>query len=247
MPIAPLLLTLAAGLSTVIGGCIALGRSSPSAAFHARALGFAAGVMLYLSFFDLFPLGLSLLTGPRAELIAVLCLLGGFSLLFLLDHPKKRQDRDTGTQTMRRLGLVSAISVLLHNLPEGIATFTTASASLSIGIPVAIAIALHNIPEGIAIAAPLRRAGKSRLYALGWTAISGLSEPIGGVIGYLLLRPFLSDTLFGVLYTGVAGVMIALSLLLLLPASAALASPRLGAKYSLIGMGVIALALIVLG
>lgn len=227
----PLILTSAAGLATVLGGWIAL-IGKPSRTFHARSLGFAAGVMLYLSIADLLPLGISLLPEPGAHFLGVCCFLLGITLPLLLSALGNVFSSDAAPdRQLHRLGLLSALSILLHNLPEGIATFTAAGADLSLGIPVAIAIALHNIPEGIAIAVPLRRAGESNRRVLLATAVSGLSEPIGGLIGWCILR-FLSgagvgtcselSTLFGILYTVVSGIMTALAVGILLPTAVTL-------------------------
>lgn len=229
----PLILTSAAGLATVLGGWIAL-IGKPSRNFHAQSLGFAAGVMLYLSIADLLPLGISLLPVSGSPLLGICCFLLGIAFPLLLSALGDTFSSDAAPdRQMHRLGMLSAFSILLHNLPEGIATFTAAGVDLSLGIPVAVAIALHNIPEGIAIAVPLRRAGESNRKVLLATAISGLSEPLGGLIGWGILH-FLSqagfgtgsgtDMLFGLLYTGVSGIMTALAVGILLPTAVTLQS-----------------------
>ena len=145
-----------------------------------------------------------------------------------------------------RTGMVTAAALALHNIPEGFATFVAALQAPEIAIPVVAAIALHNIPEGLAVAVPVRRATGSRSKAFWLATMTGLAEPVGAVIGYLLLAPLLSGDAMGAILAGVAGVMVFVSLDELLPAAEETGEHHT-VIYSLIaGMAVMALTLLVL-
>ncbi|MCM3417718.1 ZIP family metal transporter, partial [Bacillus intestinalis] len=126
-------------------------------------------------------------------------------------------DDDGRSRRLMRMGMLTAVAIALHNFPEGFATFVSALQEPSVAIPVAVAIALHNIPEGLSVSVPIYHATGNRRKAFTWSFLSGLAEPAGGILGYLLLRPFLTDALFGVVFAGVAGIMVFVSLDKLLP------------------------------
>lgn len=145
-----------------------------------------------------------------------------------------------------RTGTVTAAALALHNVPEGFATFVAALQAPEVAIPVVAAIALHNIPEGLAVAVPVRRATGSRAKAFWLASMTGMAEPVGAVIGYLLLAPLLSGEAMGAILAGVAGVMVFVSLDELLPAAEETGEHHT-VIYSLIaGIAVMALTLIVL-
>ncbi|MBB5830809.1 zinc transporter ZupT [Brachybacterium aquaticum] len=145
-----------------------------------------------------------------------------------------------------RTGTVTALVLALHNVPEGFATFVAALQTPEVAIPVVAAIALHNIPEGLAVAVPVRRATGSRSKAFWLATMTGLAEPVGAVIGYLLLAPLMSGGAMGAILAGVAGVMVFVSLDELLPAAEETGEHHT-VIYSLIaGMAVMAVTLLVL-
>jgi ZIP family zinc transporter len=143
-----------------------------------------------------------------------------------------------------RMGLFTALAVAIHNFPEGLVTFLAAMQDPSLGIPVAIAIAIHNIPEGIAVAVPIFYATGSRVRALWISFLSGLSEPLGALIGYILLFRYLSNSLFGLLFASVAGIMVFISLDELLPAAREYGEPHLSLYGLLAGMMVMSVSLL---
>jgi ZIP family zinc transporter len=153
--------------------------------------------------------------------------------------------KTTGTELFRT-GAMTALALTIHNFPEGLATFVTALGDPEVAIPVAAAIALHNVPEGIAVAMPMYYATGNRKRALGYSFASGLAEPLGAVIGYLLLRNFLSDTLFGVIFAAVAGIMVFISIDELLPSAHEYGEHHLSIYGFIGGMAVMAISLIVL-
>jgi len=143
-----------------------------------------------------------------------------------------------------RTGLLSAVVIGIHNLPEGVATFAAGLSDLSIAIPITIAIAIHNIPEGIAVSIPIYYATNSRKKAFWYSFSSGLAEPVGGLIGYLILRTYLNEVVLGATFSIIAGIMVFISLDELLPTAKEYGKPH-AAIYGLIaGISVMALSLI---
>ena len=130
------------------------------------------------------------------------------------------------------------------NFPEGIATFTAALAEPSLGVAIAIAIAIHNIPEGIAVSVPIFYATGDRKKAFLYSFTSGISEPVGALVGYLVLAPIMSPAVFGILFAGVAGIMVFISLDELLPAAEQYGEHHLCIYGLISGMIVMALSLL---
>lgn len=126
---------------------------------------------------------------------------------------------EDGLSRLRRTGVFTALAIGIHNFPEGLATFTMALHEPATGVAIAAAVAIHNIPEGIAVSVPLYYATGSRAKAFTWSFLSGLAEPIGALTGFLLLLPFFTPAVFGLLFAAVAGIMVFISLDELLPAA----------------------------
>ncbi len=159
---------------------------------------------------------------------------------------REASPQDAKQQRLLRMGVVTAIAIAVHNFPEGFATFLSGLQDPKLAIPIAVAIALHNIPEGIAVSAPIYYATGSRRKALWWSFASGLAEPLGAVIGYLVLRPFLSDTLFGIAFASVAGIMVYISLDELLPTAEEYGEHHLAIGGVVAGMAVMAVSLLLM-
>jgi ZIP family zinc transporter len=251
-------LTAVAGLATGIGSALALLARRTNTRFLSAALGFSAGVMIYISFVEI-------LADARTSLVAalgarpgawltVIAFFGGISLTAIIDwivpavenphemHRVEEMRRKPDAQLMR-LGLVSAAAIALHNFPEGIATFMATLDQPRLGVGIATAVALHNIPEGIAVAVPVFYATGSRSKAFYWSFLSGLSEPLGAVIAYLLLADFLTDPLRGALFAAVAGIMVFISLDELLPTAREYGEHHIAAYGLTAGMAVMAISL----
>lgn len=248
-------LTLAAGLSTAIGGLVVLKKKEPSARFLASALGFSAGVMLWISFMEILPTAgenLSETFGEqRATFAATLAFFGGVALIALIDRVvpssvnphESHQPGKVNVEQLRKMGVMTALAIGIHNFPEGFATFLSGMESLSIAIPVAVAIAIHNIPEGISVAIPIWQASGSRMKGFKWAALTGFAEPLGALIGYLVLLPFLGPATMGIAFGMVAGIMVFISLDELLPTAVATGKHHSAVYGLIIGMAIMALSL----
>ncbi len=259
-------LTLIAGLSTGIGSAIAFFAKRTSKSFLSLALGFSAGVMIYISFVEIFFEAKDILTlemGSRVgHLITVLAFFSGMLVIAVIDklvpsfenpHELKLVEEISDTEDhkkrrkLMRMGVLSAFAIAIHNFPEGLATFIASLKDIKLGLPIAIAIAIHNIPEGIAVSVPIYHATGSKKKAFKYSFLSGLAEPVGAVVGFLILMPFLNNFVFGFVFASVAGIMVFISLDHLLPAAREYGKPHLS-LYGLIGgMFVMAGSLILLG
>lgn len=228
--ILPLILTLLAGMSTLIGGFVTFFIKRNNLKALSVGLGFSAGVMIYVSLRELMGKAPEMLNEFYGDIYSKSLAFGGFLFgiiiavaidYFMPDHIESdflnKSARLQQRRKIQRAGLITAIAVTLHNFPEGMATFLVSSQDLMLGVPVAIAIAIHNIPEGIAIALPIFHAtGKKRLAIL-YTFLSGISEPVGGLIGVVLLKTILPGQFVGIMTAAVAGIMVYLSFDTLLP------------------------------
>ncbi|HPE43842.1 MAG TPA: zinc transporter ZupT [Bacteroidales bacterium] len=254
-------LTLFAGLSTGIGSAIALLAKRTNTRFLSVALGFSAGVMIYVSFVEILSkarIELTEVYGIReGSWYTVLAFFAGIFVIGLIDkfipsienpHEVKRiEDMDQIDEKKRklaRMGIFTALAIGIHNFPEGLATFTAALSDPNLGIAIAVAIAIHNIPEGIAVSVPVYYATGSRKRAFWLSFSSGLAEPIGALVGYLLLMPFLSPTVFGVLFAMVAGIMVFISLDELLPAAEEYGEHHYSIYGMIAGMALMAVSLL---
>ena len=149
-------------------------------------------------------------------------------------------------QHLMRAGLLTALAIGLHNFPEGLATFMTSVEDLRLGVPVAIAVGIHNIPEGIAVSVPIYYATGNRGLAFLLSALSGLSEPLGALLGLLLLAGFWSEVLLGLSLAVVAGIMIFISFDVLLPSAESYGEHHPTVYALVAGMAVMALSLLLL-
>ncbi len=233
-------LTTIAGLATGIGGLLAF-FSRPgkdNGRFLSASLGFSGGVMVFISLAELMPEARHALVGeygsPHGGLLAMLALAAGMVITAVIDkmipevenphHVRSEEEfnhaGDASEDERRKLGrsgLMFALAIGIHNFPEGLATFAGGLSGMDVALPLTCAIALHNIPEGIAIAVPIFYATGNRKKAFMYSLFSGLAEPVGALIGFLILMPFLSATLLAILFAIVAGIMIYITFDELLP------------------------------
>ncbi len=253
-------LTLFAGLSTGIGGAIAFFTHSTNTKFLSLSLGFSGGIMIYISFVEIFFKAKHQLTeiwgAQPGYLATIAAFFGGMLVIALIDkfvpesenphevHSVEEMDK-TEKQKARlaRLGKYSALVIAIHNFPEGIATFVASIGDLSLGIPIAIAIAIHNIPEGIAVSVPVFYSSGNRKKAFRLSFYSGLAEPAGALIGFFVLLPFLSPAVFALLFASVAGIMVFISIDNLLPTAREYGEHHLTVYGVISGMVVMAISL----
>jgi ZIP family zinc transporter len=220
------LLSLIAGLSTAIGGCIALFVKNTNTKFLSLSLGFSAGVMIYVSMIEILSEANMFFNGvfgkKIGELIAIIIFFIGMLIITLINKyiPKDMYSKNnTSKIKLMRTGIFSAVIIAIHNFPEGIVSFVSSLHSSVFAIPIVLAIALHNIPEGISVSVPIYYATGSKMKGFIYSLFSGITEPLGALIGYLILLPFMSDIVYGVLYGIIAGIMVFISFDELLPAA----------------------------
>ncbi len=255
-------LTLFAGLSTGIGSAISLLAKRTNTKFLSVALGFSAGVMIYVSFVEIFTKAQDLLTSAMGERsgkwLAVIAFFAGIAIIGVIDkliptmgnphsvHTVEEMDGQDSEHKnkLMRMGLFMALAIAIHNFPEGLATFMATIADPTLGVPVAFAVAIHNIPEGVAVAVPIFYATGSKKQAFKLSFLSGVSEPVGALLGYFLLRPFFNDTVMGVVFASVAGIMIFISLDELLPSAREYGEHHLSIIGLIGGMAVMAVSLL---
>ena len=212
------LLSTLAGLSTLLGTIFIIFQPKNKESILITSLSFAAGVMLTVSISDLLPSSIASLSQTFYIIPSMIICMIGFviGVITSMTIDDKLPDQQNH---LKRVGIISMFVIILHNIPEGIATFLTSNTNTSLGITLTIAIALHNIPEGISISVPIYYATKSRFQAFIYTLISGLSEPFGAILAALFLSHWISSTMMGLLYAFIAGIMTHIALYELLPTS----------------------------
>ncbi|MEA3445213.1 MAG: zinc transporter ZupT [Bacteroidota bacterium] len=258
-------LTAFAGLSTGIGSALAFFTKTTNTKFLSVSLGFSAGVMIYVSMVEIFVKAKEALIGTTEApalgeslgyWVTVISFFGGIAVIAIIDklipsfenpheiHKVEEMDEPGKNHKLMRMGLFTALAIAIHNFPEGLATFTAALTDPNLGIAIAVAIAIHNIPEGIAVSVPIYYATGDKRKAFWYSFSSGLAEPVGAIIGYLILMPFLGPVVFGVLFAAVAGIMVFISLDELLPAASEFGEHHLSIYGLISGMAVMAVSLL---
>ena len=256
-------LTIFAGLSTGVGSVIGFLSKRFNPKFLSGALGFSAGVMVYVSLVEIFFKArdsLSVVYGEKTGYwITIAGFFAGIAIVALIDrlipsaeNPheisninfKEADDEKVDSTRLMRMGLFSALAVAIHNFPEGLATFMSALTDPALGISIAVAIAIHNIPEGLAVSAPIYYAIKSRKKAFIYSFLSGVSEPVGALIGYFVLRSFFNESTFGIIFAAVAGIMVYISLDELLPTAEEYGEHHIAIFGLIAGMAVMAVSLV---
>ena len=247
-----------AGLSTGIGSLLGLYSKFENKRLLSLALGFSAGVMIYVSFMELLLLSFDSLGGlygdTYGKLIGVTSFIAGLLIMLfidqLFDHHSIAdfisRSSNKEESLLIRTGVFSAIALAIHNFPEGFATFTAAVYDPAVGMTLAIAIAIHNIPEGLAVSVPIYYATKSKSKAFWISFASGLAEPLGAVIGFLIFRTVYNEALFGISFALCAGIMIYVALNELLPVSKEYGKPSDPIMGVTAGIIVMAISLILM-
>ena len=264
-------LTIFAGLSTGLGSVISLLIKKDNKKFLSISLGFSAGVMIYVSMIEMFSESKSSLANSLGEfngyLLTIVSFFIGILIISIIDKLVPNEDNFYELKTQKKLdnnvsdkknknlnnkknlyrtGLFTALVLAIHNFPEGLATFASALYNPTLGIAIAIAIAIHNIPEGIAVSIPIYYSTGSRKKAFMYSFISGLAEPIGAIIGYLVLGTILNELAFGIIFALISGIMVYISLDELLPSAREYGDHHLSIYGLIAGMFVMAISLLLL-
>ncbi len=254
-------LTIFAGLATGIGSLMSLFSRKFNPKFLAGSLGFSAGVMIYVSLVEIFAKAKDSLIAAHGtktgNIYTVIAFFSGIAIIALIDkliptaenpHEIKNIDEKNlshaNDKKLLRMGLFSALAIAIHNFPEGLATFMGALSDPALGISIAVAIAIHNIPEGIAVSVPIYYATKNRSKSFWLSFLSGLAEPVGALIGYFILRTVFNDSMFGLIFAGVAGIMVYISLDELLPTAEEYGEHHIAIGGLVAGMAVMAISLL---
>lgn len=215
-------LTTLAGLSTGIGGAITCIIKKPDRRFFSFALGISAGFMLYISFVELFLDSLEVI----GHALTALAFFVGVIVMALIDfaipevedpHAYEFIEKSENDKSVLKTGRLTALGIAIHNFPEGIAVLATTLFDIRLGVIIAIGIAMHNIPEGISVSVPFLYSTKSKLKAFSYSLLSGLSEPLGAIVGLLILMPLITEPFLAGTLGFVAGIMVYISLDELLP------------------------------
>lgn len=251
------LLSLVAGLTSVAGGFLTFFLKKESFKALSLGLSFSAGVMVYISFMEILPSAnaalISKMSIKSAMILTTSLFFVGvlFSAFIDLVFPEHVESHDLDEpvnkkNSIKRIGVFSAIALSIHNFPEGLSVFVSSLESLKFGLPIAIAIALHNIPEGISVALPIYNSTGSRKKAILWSLLSGLAEPVGAILGFFIIQFVMPQYAVGALLSFTAGIMIYLSIDELLPAAKEYEDSHETIIGFVLGMGIMALSLVLL-
>jgi len=263
------LLTLFAGLSTSIGAVLAFFSKNNSEKVLSLGLGFSAGVMVYVSFMEILQKSTDSFTTMyssevKGELVALFCFFLGIGISAIIDRlipedvnphePKANKEFDELKEDnqnsvimnskLKRTGVFTALAIGIHNFPEGFATFISSLDNLTLGISIALAIAIHNIPEGMAVSLPIYHATGNKKKAFWYATLSGLAEPIGALLGFFILLPFMGEATLGITFGIVAGIMIYISFDELLPAARVYGNAHTTIAGLVFGMFIMAISLV---
>ena len=271
-----LLLTLIAGSATGIGGALVLFKKKLSSNFLAGALGLSAGVMIFISLAELYPEAqaeiMAIAPDSHGKSFVLIAFFVGMGIITLIDflipeyeNPHEASGLSLGDKTaaidmmehagnasaLKRLGIMSALAIAIHNFPEGIATFIGALNDPEMGAGITFAIAIHNIPEGIAVAIPIYYATRSKGKALLYATLSGFSEVLGALLCLAVTALFGieltgSSMAFPLILSAVAGIMIYISLDELLPTAEKYGKHHIAIAGVVGGMAIMAVSLLLM-
>lgn len=259
-----ILFTFLAGSATALGGLIGVLGPNRSRRILTTSMALSAGVMIYISLFELLPTALADSSRPS---LVFLGFFGGSVLVLGLGRLADRRAAATGQepekaiegvddsagapgpdrQRLTRTGVTMAVVLAAHNAPEGFVTLLATLHDPVVAIPIVVAIALHNIPEGIAVAVPMYQATGSRLKSWALSAASGMAEPVGALVLFALIGPFLDTGLVGLVNAVIAGIMLFISLHELIPLALTAGRKTTVALWILLGMAVMAISMSMLG
>ena len=231
------LLSFLAGISTVIGSFVVFFDKKKESRVVSYSLSFASGVMIFVSLFDLLPNCYNLIINNDIFLkilfTSLFMVLGIIISMFIDKNIPDYNNKDS--RGLYKVGIISMIAIIMHNIPEGIATFLTTTNNIKLGITLSIAIALHNVPEGISIAIPIYHCTNSKKKAIIYSLVSGMSEVLGSILAFVFLKSIINNFIMGILYALIAGIMLQISFYELIPVSYKNGSLKLVFKGFIIG------------
>ena len=208
-----LLLSTIAGMSTMLGSLVIFFKIKNNFInkFITLCLSFSIAIMIGISITDLIPSSFfNLILNYKLSVTLFTTLLSfGFGILIIILTNKLFQKDNN---SLYKLGILSMITLMIHNFPEGIATFMGSMQDIKLGIKLSISIMLHNIPEGISIAVPIYYSTKSKKKALLHTFLSGFAEPLGALLAFLFLKSYINEVMISIILIFVAGLMITLAI-----------------------------------
>ena len=244
------LFSLAAGLSTGLGSLIAFFIKDFKHKYISLLMGFSAGVLIQISFMELLFSAVTETGLLNASIAFFLGIVTIAAIEFLIPHEyeeEKLTDKEKKNKRLMKTGLLVSVGIVIHNFPEGIITLFGTIKDPHLGLVLLIAVALHNIPEGISVSIPIYYATKNRKKAFLWSLLSGLSEPIGALIGFFVLSPFITPFVLNLALAFVAGIMVFISFDELLPLSLSHGEAHLAITSLFIGMFTMTAILLLLG
>lgn len=213
-----LTITTIAGLSTLLGLIPCFFKNANQDKIINFSLSFASGIMLTISLLSLIPEGYKLLNNYLYPIpLFIITLIFITTGLFFSSSIDKHLDKKLSNNQLYKLGIISIIALILHNIPEGITTFMTTTSNTKLGLTLSLAIALHNIPEGISIAVPIYYSTKNLKKAFFYTLLSGFSETLGAFLALIFLKNYINDFIIGIILIITAGIMLHISLFELFP------------------------------
>ena len=262
------MLTFVAGLATGVGGLVVMFTNLTNKKFLSACLSFSAGVMIYISFAEIFIEAFKSVEYAFGEqtgyLVLTVAFFAGIAIMALVDkfipHDESHTEvleSDTNQKhnshneqdELRRTGISSTIAIAIHNFPEGLITFIAALHNPAMGLAIAIAIIIHNIPEGIAMAVPIYHATGSKAKAILVSVGAGLTEPLGALIAWLVFRNAfyeMDEGVRGIIFAAISGVMVFVAIHQLLPTAQKYGKHHLVMKWLFTGMVVMAASLLIL-
>lgn len=216
-----LIISSVAGFATMIGGLFSFIniKKENQDKFITLCLSFSLAIMISISIFELIPESfinlLKTYSAFTTNLILMIFFLLGTLIILIINKFIVKFSKNE--KSLYKLGILNMIALMVHNFPEGIASFMSSYADISLGIKIAVALMLHNIPEGIGIAIPVYYATNSRKKALKLVFISSLAEPLGAILSYIFLKNYINNLSISIILILVAGIMITLSIHEILP------------------------------
>ncbi len=233
------ILSFLAGISTIIGAFVIFIDKHKNNKIVTISLSFAAGVMICVSLTDLIPNSFSMILKNASIflrfILTLIFIVIGIIISMLIDKYLPDNYSSSDNKGLYKIGIISMVAIILHNIPEGIATFITSSNNIKLGMTLSIAIALHNIPEGISIAVPIYHATNNKFKAITYSLISGMSEVIGSILAYFFLAPLINEHVMASLYAIIAGIMMHISIYELIPGAYKESTLKSVLKYFIIG------------